>query len=286
MVLLACNFLHEREPSYQGRSLSSWLHIYSTSVSQPERNEARQAILQLGPNAIPSLMRWMRYSPSAWKRISIPVFQALYRSPAKVIVPDALIIDNSAYLAEKAALGFELLGHTAEPALPGLAELASDSSHPERSARAMRTLITMRPVGNSAIRQVLSGAVSQTRLNTLRYIAGVHDQSMTRDLLPDLIQCLRGSDGQVARCAAFIITEQKHREPDATLTILLDAKNHADPHVRAEVIKCIATFERGAISAVPSLMQSLLDCDLTVRKEATNALRHIAPETFANAPAR
>jgi HEAT repeat protein len=101
---------------------------------------------------------------------------------------------------------------------------------------------------------------------------------LIRDLLPSLIKCLREGDDDVAKSAAFIITELKHGEPDITLAILIDATKHPSPRVRAQVIECIATFEAGAVSAVPSLVQFLADPDPRIRTEATNALRIISPE--------
>src|SRR5437868_11086146 len=56
----------EREPVYQGRSLSEWIGRYYRleyrgQVPPPEEgNQAKEAVLHIGTNGVPSLVEWVR----------------------------------------------------------------------------------------------------------------------------------------------------------------------------------------------------------------------------------
>src|SRR5438046_10104834 len=59
-------FNREREPSYGGKRLSEWVEGYATGKRSEERrvgkeDSARQAVGRMGTNAIPFLIKWMRY---------------------------------------------------------------------------------------------------------------------------------------------------------------------------------------------------------------------------------
>src|SRR5882724_2417304 len=69
IILLACGVFiaaavffirHDREPSYQGRSLTEWMTAYNVASSAEETDEATKAIRQLGTNAIPHLLKWIQ----------------------------------------------------------------------------------------------------------------------------------------------------------------------------------------------------------------------------------
>ncbi len=54
--------LPSREPRYQGRSLSDWLFQAEQSNNKPAEFEAaRKAVLSIGTNAIPFLLKWTEY---------------------------------------------------------------------------------------------------------------------------------------------------------------------------------------------------------------------------------
>src|SRR5215510_5412200 len=82
----------DKEPRYQGRSLSQWLRVYEKSPGPlrvyetssgppiyfpdtrllqggqlPDQAEAVNAVRQIGTNAIPWVIRWMRQERSPWK---------------------------------------------------------------------------------------------------------------------------------------------------------------------------------------------------------------------------
>src|SRR3954454_21898924 len=56
----------DREPSYNGHSLSEWLHAARAGYhSAPAPSaEAPAAIRQIGTNALPTLLKWTSYQPT------------------------------------------------------------------------------------------------------------------------------------------------------------------------------------------------------------------------------
>src|SRR5258708_4038352 len=51
--------VRDKEPRYQGLGLSSWVETYCSAVHETERKEASQAILSIGSNAVPHLLRFV-----------------------------------------------------------------------------------------------------------------------------------------------------------------------------------------------------------------------------------
>src|SRR6266478_5031865 len=76
-VVVSLAWPRQREPEYKGRKLSEWAFLvtgpfpYHDSAF-PKMPEAEEAIRQIGTNALPWLLRWIRFDhpkpePPAWK---------------------------------------------------------------------------------------------------------------------------------------------------------------------------------------------------------------------------
>src|SRR4051812_47188734 len=72
-VLVAIVWPGEKEPEYQGKKLSYWLEI----TTHEEYVEAREAVRQIGTNALPLLLKWIRYSPWYEKKAVTTVLKQL-----------------------------------------------------------------------------------------------------------------------------------------------------------------------------------------------------------------
>lgn len=136
------------EPNYQSRPLSEWLAIYQSDVcgqQSSEFEEAREAVIHIGTNALPYLLKCIRYEPPAWKK-------RIRRQ-----LPDP-IADNETFnrwfdgpsdrRSECAMLGLGILGTNAVAVMPELVTMMRDSTTPARSVRAMLALGSF---GESAI---------------------------------------------------------------------------------------------------------------------------------------
>jgi len=120
--LMVLGFGREREPEYGGKKLSEWV------VSRPwwlrtgpvdELTEpAQAAIRQIGSNAIPYLLRWMRYERPPWKtKLYSAVNPTLRRLHAAWQLNDR----PKQARAEGAAQALNALGSQAKRPIPELA---------------------------------------------------------------------------------------------------------------------------------------------------------------------
>src|SRR5215204_2128725 len=66
MVLLALNRFHRPEPHYRGKPLSFWVLINARPIRDDQFNP-RVAIAEIGTNATPFLLKWMRQTPYHWQ---------------------------------------------------------------------------------------------------------------------------------------------------------------------------------------------------------------------------
>lgn len=67
-VFAAIKATSEREPEYGGKKLSEWVGGYlHGNASQPTPEERDQAMRGMGTNAVPYLVKWIRYDTPLWK---------------------------------------------------------------------------------------------------------------------------------------------------------------------------------------------------------------------------
>src|SRR5215470_2476249 len=108
LFLGATSWALDKEPSYKGRTLTDWTRdidphgVFLVGHEPPEWT----AIVAMGTNAIPTLLRWMaeKDPPEPQKPNLAPCYTAVR--------------------SERAQLAFSILGETAWPAIPELTRLA------------------------------------------------------------------------------------------------------------------------------------------------------------------
>jgi len=139
-VVLGLAFLTSSdEPHFRGRSLSQWIDI----AAQPSdlRPQAEGAVRSLGTNAIPTLLKWIRYEPPAWHPFARAKFGLLLH-----IAPGRWLLGESSYQnANRAIQGFFILKTNANCAVPDLAELFKDPARRKAAGRAMIVLYALGP---------------------------------------------------------------------------------------------------------------------------------------------
>ncbi len=116
----------EREPTYHGKTLSQWLaggeDVAFGLLANPNRPDTREAVLQIGTNALPSLLEWIRYNPPAWR-------QKLDSRLGGVWPWYAHWVMQAEGRRDLAVDGFWVLGSRAAPAVPALARLLRNPDH-------------------------------------------------------------------------------------------------------------------------------------------------------------
>jgi HEAT repeats/HEAT repeat len=106
----------EPEPVYQGKPLSSWLKAFATTGTQQARDKADEAVLHVGTNAIPTLLRMLRAKDSA---LEVKLMDLTKRQ--HIIKIEHI---SAGQWNEAGAYGFEALGAEAHGAVPALVEIA------------------------------------------------------------------------------------------------------------------------------------------------------------------
>ena len=115
----------ESEPSYNGRTLSEWLKLSRRpAVSEGFPGEATLAVRSIGTNALPFLLKWIRYELPPWREkvltLATRPVESKTLSEGKIVYGNSLILGESTRLAELAELGFVILNTNAISAIPDL----------------------------------------------------------------------------------------------------------------------------------------------------------------------
>jgi len=122
-------FRYEAEPEYGGKSLSEWVKAYGTNYFPAtyyatgvamgnsvilKSTAADQAIRGIGTNAIPYLVKWLRYQRPAWKQSLL--------SAVNRLVPRWKMMDQAQVKAENSIDALLALGPDGKGAIPTLKE--------------------------------------------------------------------------------------------------------------------------------------------------------------------
>ncbi len=291
--------LRDRQPEYKGRTLTEWLLDYSPQGFYPprsyvpsrraaDRREAAEAVRQIGTNALPWLVKWIRYEGdrSSINRLREAAVPKVPPSAEGSFMVRRLLTDKAGLRAGAAVAGFEILGAQARPAVPGLARVLEESKAVESADRAM---ICLAVIGTDGLPPLLATVTNQAKPGRVRglgtrYIAYLAAQIKTNanPAVPVLVQCLEDRDPQVAQEAAIALGELAI-EPGVTGPALTNALRNSDRLVRCLAAQSLGRFGRRAGAGVPALVNALNDAESVVREAATNALREIDPEVLEKA---
>ncbi len=289
----------DREAEYKGRTLTEWLLVYSPQgFDAPrsyvpgrraaERREAAEAVREIGTNALPWLVKWVRYEghDSLMNRLRATAYVKLPGSVTDSFILRWLLTDRAGRQANSAVAGFEILGAQASPAVPDLARVLQHPRVPWTTARAM---ICLAAIGADGLPPLLATVTNQAkpgwvRADATRYIAYIasHMKTNANPVVPVLVQCLEDRDQKVAQQAAIALGELAI-EPGVSVPALTNAVRSSNVTVRCAAAQSLGRFGRRAGAGLPALVSALDDREFMVREAATNALRAIDPEALEKA---
>jgi len=317
LVVVATGFLalRTREPAYQGRRLSEWLNDlpvaggypvaenertrakelalqlgtnapdWLVSISEtlgqiPEKEpRARDAVRQIGTNAIPALLRMLQYKQSPLKRtlariISKQSFVRFHISAAHVRPMFALS-------------GFFALGSEAKSAIPELVALLHNGKD---GTVAHYAGLALAGLGPEALPQLTFASTNGDRLaqngavNGL-FLAGPVGPlaSESHRVAPVLITCLNDPDASIRGSAASALG-QMLTEPESVVPALIETlQGDRSSDVRLRAADSLGGFKSRAKPAAPALLNALNDQDPNVRYITGEALKQIDPEAATKA---
>jgi hypothetical protein len=270
----------EREPVYQGKTLSQWLELHNGGVitwaGEVQVREAGKALRCIGSNGVPFLLRWAEYQPPAWKKKFSGIIRRL---PVDLNFKD--------WKAERAALAWLALGDLgpqARSAIPELTRLMNDTNVVFDYQEPVYTLGHLGEEALKPLLAVLSNPRHQYCTAAALVIATMKGLGTNRvQAVPILIRHLNDKDNAVATVAARALGRLGY-EPALAVPALTSYLNDSRPSVRVAAVRSLGLFHKEARGAVSDLVHVLTDSEVGVREAATNALMEIAPDVYGTPP--
>jgi HEAT repeat protein len=240
-------------------------------------NQAYLAINQIGTNALPFLIKWLRCDHRTLREKTVAV---RWRVEERLGIAHARdTIFTPFWLAQVASIAFGALGTNAAPAIPAVAQLMRDpSSSPVTVDAAASSLVEMGDKGFMEVIQFVRERGQSNRIHAIRSLASVRQNA--GPALDVLMECLQDPDEQIAiESVKFFYIDTP--EPEKRVAILV--KGVADPRrsVRLASIESLRNYRWNA-SSLAELTRVLQDPDASIRQAASNALFEIAPEALTN----
>ncbi len=235
----------EREPEYQGKKLSEWLEISvepviegeDEAIKRQQVDRASDAIRHIGTNALPCLMRWAFYEPSAWKKKSLGLLEkTTYGSRIK----HRIYPGRPEELRNFSLEGFTILGKEATSVIPEMVRIMN-AGRPEPDWP-MLVLSCLADYGLPSLMEVITNRANTVafRACALKYVRW--DCTNSAWAVAPLAKCLDEQDWEIVSGAAHALGQLRKSDPSAAPVIGI-----------------------------------FTDSDINVRRDATNALRKIAP---------
>jgi len=154
---LLWEMLRPQEPAYQGKRLSAWLRVVGSSVNLVESNQAREAVKEMGTNALPTLIRMLGTRESLLKSKLRPA-SLRYPLVRRFYIPRADPPGPGLWW-----IGFRILGPSAKPAVPQLIEMLGTEDDLIRS----RVASSLEAIGPVAFPELLEAYRTRTgRVNS------------------------------------------------------------------------------------------------------------------------
>lgn len=176
-VLLACVAIAiscwwwQREPRYEGLSLSRWLDTYDAiltgHLTEPGFEETRAALFHFGKVGLSYYTARLAYETPAWQLSTLNYLDTaptrLNKLQKKLSTLGHEYIDARNRRAVTAALAFELLGTNGAVAVPDLERIAMSYDYPPRTQRTMMALSYAGPAGQAALQRIALNGTSGPR---------------------------------------------------------------------------------------------------------------------------
>ncbi|HEY3856874.1 MAG TPA: HEAT repeat domain-containing protein [Verrucomicrobiae bacterium] len=263
------------EPSYQDRSLSSWLREWSASYYD-RSNSAAVAIREIGSNGIPILLAQMTQKQS-------PNQRKLWRFIGK-FAPDALNpIYRISARSVAAAEAINLLGPEAKTAFPTLTNLMFVHAH------CITASIALAGIGSDGVTVLLQALTNQdwvfrhASANALGQARSDYDR-----IVPALLETAqnggRNQQDQLVRGAAAYSLVQLHTNSNVIVPVFCQFPTNSDAGTRMWGASLLGEFGADAKAAIPLLAKSLSDTNADVRKAAEQSLKEINQKEAVSPP--
>jgi len=272
--------LYDSEPHYHGRGLSHWLAVArSSDASADQRQEACDAIRQIGPNALPDLLRWAIGHRSQTK-IKIQTF---IRQHPTAFIPKWLRKWADTYpdqtRANEARLAFLILGPKAAPLIPELTRLATAVPPEPGEYWAISTLGDIGPQALPALITTMDGSVRK-KIAALGAIRNLGTNAFPT--LPRIIRLLDDPERYVTYASASTLGDLG-LNPQLSIPALIKCLQHSDSHLRMMAALSLARFGPDAHVVIPELQKAeSMETDENAKSALQQTLRFLDAKAPSN----
>jgi len=272
-------FRPEPEPEYGGKKLSEWVvELPAMDDNRHRESEAAQAVLRIGTNAIPFLLEWLCWEPSALRiKLQAPVDKIFTK-----LSPASLKRSHRPYDRRwGAARSFRLFGPVASGAIPELNRRMID---PKRRQSGQIAAACLTNLGTNAVPPLMSALTNENA--EVRGRAAVNMEYLGTNAAPAvplLIECLQDTDQMVVWGASKALIHFKH--DTRVLPALADCVRNSRQTYRGYAIIALGRFGREALPVLPVLLDCLKDPNVVIAHMAGIELGNLHLEASLVVPA-
>lgn len=267
----------DHEPRYDGRSLSEWVVALTDYSPDGEPEQAEEAIRQIGTNALPFLVQYCRYRPARWRLKSVAALEAV----GEWLGRDWGQPPNRCQVrAEGALAALRIFGPEAAVAIPTLTQILETPGDDEHTMHAIFALGYIGIQALPPLMTVLTNSPSPLRSYAAMSLCALNTNA--GPAVPSLVAYLRATNALAEY--AVLRLGQLQQEPGVVVPALISALQDSRPEIRYAAARALQQFGDQARSAAPALVNLMTDPESDVSEGATNAVRAIVPELFADTP--
>lgn len=258
----------EREPWYQGKTLSAWL-LQGAWTSARFTSAQEEAVRSMGTNALPFLVKWVQYASPPW-RVRLSMIARRVGGRFWVLLRDERV--------ERARLSLaclQMLGPDVSPVMPELVKMLKQTN----AVVAVCALQVVDWAGKAGIPVLLD-----VLTNRHAYVGVYYLESAMGHLGPDghfavppLLSCLTNKNWGVAVVALKWLGRIK-LEPEVVVPALASCLEAPDARVKYAALQALGEFGDDARVVIPSIVRELSDPDNDVRSAANYCLHRIEPD--------
>jgi hypothetical protein len=246
------------EPHYVGQPLSDWLCCEPRDLEQ-------NAVLQIGTNAIPTLLDILGATDKTVKKVAARLDN---KSMQRRVRADDFVIDDFQALAVD---GFRILGANADPAIPQIVKLLNSQ---ETSFNAAQALAEVGPNGFAVLTNNLASSPMRGSIVAALGQRRGGDPKIVTKLL---INALKDENPGIRANAADFLAG---RDPGIAIPALIETLSDKSPDPRRCAAIALGSYGSAAKSAAPKILSLYTNAvDVII----FGALKKIDPKTAAEA---
>jgi len=259
------------EPSYRGKRLSAWLREFDHVDDVRDVAGAREAVRNIGTNALPVMVEMLGGSDTYWRRTLTHLL-----GKQSVIHWRPRMAKEDQYAALQA---FEALGTMAEPAIPRIAALLTQPDAVDAAACALAE------IGPAALPTLIGALTNQNvvgRASIPFCLAQMPGDKRPR--VPVLLECLRDADPAV-RFAGVLALGTVRVEGATVVPALVPLMLDSAPRVRCHAAQAMGRYAMLPELVVPALVRGINDPDAMTRMYSISGLAAFGQDAASAMPA-